>query len=73
MEEIVSTSYDILNRKLSSAPKLLLLPQIIVKQTMLFAQIFPFIMGVDFINGRIVAVLLDKIERLNKERKAVSN
>ena len=73
MEEIVSTSYDILNRKLFSAPKLLLLPQIIVKQPMLFAQIFPFIMGVDFIKGRIVAVLLDKIKRLKKKRKAVSN
>lgn len=72
MDTVVSTSYDIFNRKLFSLPKLMLLPGIIIKQPVLLAKIFPFIFASDFVKGRVVAFMTSTIERLEKESKEVS-
>lgn len=72
IEEVVSTSYDMVNRKLFSVPKLLLLPQVIVKEPMLLVKIFPLILSADFLKGRFVAYLSNEVERLKKEEKDVS-
>jgi len=68
----VSTSYDIVNRKLFSVPKLLLLPQVIMKEPMLLVRIFPLIFLADYLKGRFVAYLSNEVERLKKEEKDVS-
>lgn len=41
MDKVVSTAYDILNRKLFSLPKLLLLPAVISRKPALLIRIFP--------------------------------
>lgn len=69
IEEVVSTSYDIVNRKLFSVPKLLLLPQVIMKEPMLLVKIFPLIFLADYLKGRFVAYLSNEVERLKKEEK----
>eukprot|EP00804_Cyclotella_cryptica_P025185 CCRYP_016989-RC/>CCRYP_016989-RC protein AED:0.09 eAED:0.09 QI:182/1/1/1/0.8/0.81/11/1581/464 len=43
MDKVVSTAYDIINRKLFSLPKLLLLPGVISRKPSLLVKIFPFI------------------------------
>jgi len=69
IEEVVSTSYDIVNRKLFSVPKLLILPQVIMKEPMLLVRIFPLIFLADYLKGRFVAYLSNEVERLKKEEK----
>ena len=41
MDTVVSTAYDIINRKLFSLPKLLILPGVISRQPSLLIKIFP--------------------------------
>jgi len=67
MDVVISTVYDIFNRKLFSFPKLLLLPAIIMRQPLLVIQITPLIFGSDFLKGRVMAFLTQNIERLKKE------
>lgn len=64
-------AYDILNRKLFSLPKLLLLPRVISRQPLLLAKIFPFILLTDVIKGRIVASVTDRVERFQREARDV--
>mmetsp|Transcript_28078 Transcript_28078/g.39470 ORF Transcript_28078/g.39470 Transcript_28078/m.39470 type:complete len:860 (-) Transcript_28078:101-2680(-) len=71
MDQVVSTTYDMFNRKLFSLPKLLLLPGVIRRQPMLIIQIFPFIFASDILKARIVAYMTSTIERLNKESKEI--
>lgn len=72
MDNVVSTTYDIINRKLFSLPKLLLLPGIMMKQPMLFIRVFPLILAADKFKAMLVASMTTEIERLNKQRKDVS-
>lgn len=67
MDVVVSTNYDIFNRKLFSLPKILLLPGIIMRQPLLVAQITPLIFGSDYIKARVVAFLTTNIEKFRKE------
>jgi len=69
MDTVVSTVYDMVNGKLFSIPKLVLLPQIIAKQPMLVLKIFPFILMSDYIKSTIVATVTTEVERVNKEAK----
>jgi hypothetical protein len=71
VDTIVTTVYDIFNRKLFSLPKLLILPGVIGRQPMLLVRIFPFIFATDVIKGRIAATVTDRIERFKKEAKDV--
>merc|ERR1719253_942279 len=71
VDTVVDTAYDILNRKLFSLPKLLLLPRVISRQPLLLAKIFPFILLTDVIKGRIVASVTDRVERFQREARDV--
>lgn len=67
MSVVVSTTYDLFNRKLFSLPKLMLLPIIILKQPKMVAQIFPIIFMTDWMKGRAVSYMTSRIEQLQKE------
>ena len=67
MSVVVSTTYDLFNRKLFSLPKLMLLPMIILKQPKMVAQIFPIIFMTDWMKGRAVSYMTSRIEQLQKE------
>ena len=69
VDTVVSTAYDIFNRKLFSLPKLLILPGVIGRQPMLLVRVFPFIFLADVVKGRIAATVTDRIERFKKEAK----
>ena len=67
MDTIVSTTYDLFNRKLFSLPKVMLLPMVMVKQPKMIAQIFPIIFFTDWLKGRAVSYMTNRIEDLEKE------
>ena len=67
MDTIVSTTYDLFNRKLFSLPKVMLLPLIMAKQPKMIAQIFPIIFISDWMKGRAVSYMTTRIEDLEKE------
>ena len=71
MDTVVSTTYDIFNRKLFSLPKLMLLPGVVMRQPMLLVQIFPFVFFTDFIKARLVAFVTTTVENLEKEAKDI--
>jgi len=72
VETVISTVYNMVNGKLFSVPKLLLLPQIIAKQPMLLVKIFPFILMSDYIKSTIVSKVTSEVERINKKTQEVS-
>jgi len=67
MNVVVSTAYDLFNRKLFSLPKLMLLPMIMMRQPKIIAQIFPIIFCTDWLKGRAVAYMTGRIEHLERE------
>jgi len=71
MDTVVATAYDMFNRKLFSLPKLILLPSIVARQPLLLAKIFPFIFVTDWVKGRIVASVTDKVEQFTNEARDV--
>lgn len=71
MDTVVSTTYDIFNRKLFSLPKLMLLPGVVMRQPMLLVQIFPFVFVTDFIKARLVAFVTTTVENLEKDAKDI--
>jgi hypothetical protein len=73
MDTVVSTSYDMFNRKLFSLPKLIILPGVIARQPMLLIKIFPIIFITDMLKGRIVASVTDKVEELQREARDVNS
>jgi len=73
METVVTTVYDMVNGKLFSVPKLLLLPQIIAKQPMLMLKIFPFILMSDYFKSIIVARVTSEVERLSKKTQELQS
>lgn len=73
MDTVVSTSYDMFNRKLFSLPKLIILPGVIARQPMLLIKIFPIIFITDMLKGRIVASVTDKVEELQRGARDVNS
>jgi len=71
LDTVVTTTYDIFNRKLFSLPKLMLLPGVVMRQPMLLVQIFPFVFATDFIKARLVAHVTTTVERLDKDAKEI--
>lgn len=67
MDTIVSTTYDLFNRKLFSLPKVMLLPLVMAKQPKMVAQIFPIIFFTDWLKGRAVSYMTNRIEDLEKD------
>jgi hypothetical protein len=70
---LLRSAYDIMNRKLFSLPKLLILPGVISRQPMLLVKIFPFIFLTDMVKGRIVAVITDRVEKFQREARDVDS
>jgi energy-coupling factor transporter ATP-binding protein EcfA2 len=68
MNTVISTTYELFNRKLFSLPKLLLLPSIVMRQPLLVVQMTPFIFGSDYLKAKVMAYLTTNIERLKKEK-----
>jgi hypothetical protein len=71
MDTIVSTTYELFNRKLFSLPKVMLLPVIIARQPKMMAQIMPIIFFSDWVKGKAVAYMTSRIEQLEKETQEV--
>jgi len=67
MDTIVSTTYDLFNRKLFSLPKVMLLPLVMAKQPKMIAQLFPIIFISDWLKGRVVSYMTNRIEDLEKD------
>ena len=66
-DTIVSTTYDLFNRKFFSLPKVLLLPMVMARQPKMMAQIFPIIFLTDWLKQRAVTYMTSRIEHLRKE------
>ncbi|KAL7546346.1 hypothetical protein ACHAWF_009681 [Thalassiosira exigua] len=69
MDTVVTTAYEVFNRKLFSLPKLALLPGVISRQPLLLAKIFPFIFLTDVAKGRIVASVTNRVEEFQREAR----
>ena len=67
------SAYDIVNRKLFSLPKLLILPGVISRQPMLLVKIFQFIFVTDMVKGRMVAFVTDRVEQFQREARDVNS
>lgn len=67
MDTVVTTAYDLINRKLFSLPKVLLLPTVMTKAPMLLMQVFPFIFLSDWLKASAVALMTTSIENLQKQ------
>lgn len=72
MDVVVSTTYDMFNRKLFSLPKVMLLPSVISKTPQMMAQIFPFIFITDWAKGRFITYMTTRVETLQKEINELS-
>lgn len=73
MDTVVSTAYDIVNRKLFSLPKVMLLPTVMTKQPMLIVSVFPFIFFSDWIKASLVSYMTKQIESLQKETQELKS
>ena len=73
MDTVVTTAYDVLNRKLFSLPKLIILPGVISRQPSLLIKIFPFIFLTDMMKGRIVASVTDRVEKFQREAMDINS
>mmetsp|Transcript_14631 Transcript_14631/g.40654 ORF Transcript_14631/g.40654 Transcript_14631/m.40654 type:complete len:891 (+) Transcript_14631:119-2791(+) len=67
MDTIVTTTYELFNRKLFSLPKVLLLPVVMSRQPKMIAQIFPIIFISDWLKGRAVSYMTNRVEELEKD------
>eukprot|EP00934_Nitzschia_sp_Nitz4_P006733 Nitzschia sp. Nitz4//scaffold3_size479765//445132//447785//NITZ4_000188-RA/size479765-augustus-gene-1.588-mRNA-1//1//CDS//3329551022//6723//frame0 len=67
MDTVVSTTYDVFNRKFFSLPKVLLLPMVMARQPKMMAQMFPVIFFTDWVKGRAVSYMTSRVELLQKE------
>ena len=63
----MTTTYDLFNRKLFSLPKIMLLPVVMSKQPKMIGQIFPIIFVTDWLKGRAVSYMTNRIEDLEKD------
>jgi hypothetical protein len=72
MNTVVSTAYEMFNRKLFSLPKVLLLPGVMSRQPLLVVQVFPFIILSDWLKAAAVSYMTTKIETLQKEIQDLS-
>lgn len=73
MDTVVSNTYDIINRKLFSLPKLLILPGVISRQPNLLIKIFPFIFLTDMLKGKIIASVTERVEKFQKDARDVNS
>jgi len=73
IDKVVTTTYDMFNRKFFSLPKILLLPSVIIRQPLLLVKIFPFIMMSDLFKARIVATITTEVERIEMKKTEIES
>jgi hypothetical protein len=76
MDTVISTVYDLFNRKLFSLPKLILIPSLMAREPMLILNTFPFILVADKFKGWVSAMFTNEIQRIHtvsKDMKTVRN
>ncbi|KAL7578453.1 hypothetical protein ACA910_012842 [Epithemia clementina (nom. ined.)] len=73
MDAVIGTSYELINRKFFSLPKVLLLPSVLANQPWLVVQVVPFILVSDCIKASAVAFLTNKIEAFQKEMQELNS
>jgi energy-coupling factor transporter ATP-binding protein EcfA2 len=67
IDTVVSTTYELFNRKIFSLPKIVLLPVVMGRQPKMIAQLFPIIFATDWMKGRVVSYMTNKMEQLEKD------
>ena len=72
MNTVVSTTYELFNRKFFSLPKVMMLPWVMARQPKLMVSIFPIIFLTDWMKGRAVAFMTKRIEALEKETQKLT-
>ena len=73
IDKVVTTTYDMFNRKFFSLPKILLLPSVLTRQPLLLLKIFPFILLTDLTKARVVATITSEIEKLEIKKREVTS
>ena len=73
IDKVVTTTYDMFNRKFFSLPKILLLPSVLTRQPLLLLKIFPFILLTDLTKARVVATITSEIERLEMKKRDITS
>lgn len=72
IDTVVSTTYELFNRKLFSLPKVVLLPVVMGRQPKMIAQLFPVIFLTDWMKGRVVSYMTNRMEQLQKEMQELN-
>lgn len=67
LHKTVTTSYQIIQRKLFSLPKLALLPGMLWRKPVLVATVIPGSIGLDYLKSQLTALLSGLIESLSNE------
>lgn len=67
MSKVFTTTYDIVNRKLFSLPKVMLLPHIFAMQPQILVQAFPFIFLSDWLKATAASYMTTMVENIQKE------
>ena len=71
MDTVIQTSNDLVSKKAFSLPKMMLIPQVIMKHPLLLAQIFPLILVVDNVKNRLLTKFTKEVELTSKEKDAI--
>lgn len=69
IDKITETMYTIINRKIFSLPKILLLPRLMFAQPRLMGTVFPAVMALDFVKAKGMAYLTTSIEEFSRDLK----
>lgn len=69
MDAVLQNSHDLISRNCFALPKMMLLPNIVMKHPLILVQIFPIILIVDNLKNRVMAQLTMEIERMSKDQK----
>eukprot|EP00929_Paragymnodinium_shiwhaense_P002129 TRINITY_DN102329_c0_g1_i1.p1 TRINITY_DN102329_c0_g1~~TRINITY_DN102329_c0_g1_i1.p1 ORF type:complete len:829 (+),score=189.12 TRINITY_DN102329_c0_g1_i1:190-2676(+) len=73
LTSIAGTSYRIVERKLFSLPKLMLLPGMLTSQPLLMATALPAAIGLDFARASLIAKLTSRLEAIKKTIQDLAN
>ena len=73
MDTVLQNSHELISRNCFALPKMMLLPNIVLKHPFLLVQIFPVILIVDNIKNRFMAQLSMEIEKTSKEQKELES
>eukprot|EP00928_Gymnodinium_smaydae_P098469 TRINITY_DN9162_c3_g4_i1.p1 TRINITY_DN9162_c3_g4~~TRINITY_DN9162_c3_g4_i1.p1 ORF type:complete len:858 (-),score=205.56 TRINITY_DN9162_c3_g4_i1:103-2676(-) len=70
---LASTSFDIVERKLFSLPKLALIPGMLLSQPVVVATALPAAIGLDFVRANVMGKLTKRLEKLRRTQQDLAN